>query len=67
MDKDTDDERLYEVEETRTEYFDVNRNTGVINCQPNVPKGVYTFRVKVADRNPESKNKAVTSTVLFVK
>ena len=63
VDKDTDDERLYTVEEASSEYFDVDHYTGAIRSQPEVPEGVYRLKVQVADRHPDSKNRPVLSTV----
>ena len=51
VDKDTDDSRFYEMIENSSEYFTIERDTGMIRSQPNPPKGDYSLRARVSDFN----------------
>ena len=54
VDKDTDDSRFYEVVANSSEYFKIERRTGVIISQPNPPKGDYFLSARVTDFNSSS-------------
>ena len=51
VDKDTDDSRFYEVLANSSEYFTIERTTGVIISRPNPPKGDYSLSARVSDLN----------------
>lgn len=51
VDKDINDRRIYEVLEKSSDYFMVERTTGMITSGPNPPQGDYILRVRVSDAN----------------
>ena len=66
VDKDTDDERLYQVYSKSSRYFTVERTSGFIMSEPNPPMGLYRIAVKVSDVN-SSYESAVSRVSIFVK
>lgn len=51
IDKDTDDDRYYDVIDKSSEVFTVDRFSGAIVCKADPPEGFYSLSVKVSDRN----------------
>ena len=51
VDKDTDDRRIYEVLANSSDYFTIERTTGMIISRPNPPKGNYFLTTRVSDAN----------------
>lgn len=51
VDKDTDDSRYYDVLVNSSDYFTINRTTGMIISRPNPPKGNYFLTARVTDSN----------------
>ena len=49
VDKDIDDSRIYEVMTNDSDYFTVERTTGMIISRPNPPKGKYFLTARVWD------------------
>ena len=51
VDKDTDDLRYYDMLANSSDYFSIERTTGMIISRPNPPQGDYFLTTRVSDSN----------------